>query len=59
MKLESNRLESMAIEKSGQRLFVNMTGINSIGVVDREKKTSGRSNLAGHRWQGQCPFAIR
>lgn len=39
MKLESNRLESMAIEKSSQRLFVNMTGINSIGVVDREKRT--------------------
>lgn len=38
MKLESNRLESMAIEKSGQRLFVNMTGINAIGVVDREKR---------------------
>jgi DNA-binding beta-propeller fold protein YncE len=39
MKLETNRLESMAIEKSGPRLFVNMTGINSIGVVDREKRT--------------------
>jgi len=38
MKLDSNRLESMAIEKSGPRLFVNMTGINSIGVVDREKR---------------------
>jgi DNA-binding beta-propeller fold protein YncE len=37
--LQTNRLESMAIEKSGQRLFVNMTGINSIGVVDREKRT--------------------
>jgi DNA-binding beta-propeller fold protein YncE len=36
--LETNRLESMAIEKSGPRLFVNMTGINSIGVVDREKR---------------------
>ncbi len=35
MKLESNRLESMALEKSGQRLFVNMTGVNSIGVVER------------------------
>jgi DNA-binding beta-propeller fold protein YncE len=39
MKLETNRLESMAIEKSGPRLFVNMTGINSIGVIDREKRT--------------------
>jgi DNA-binding beta-propeller fold protein YncE len=38
LKLETNRLESMAIEKSSQRLFVNMTGINSIGVVDREKR---------------------
>ncbi|HEY2645376.1 MAG TPA: YncE family protein, partial [Candidatus Acidoferrales bacterium] len=39
IKLDSNRLESMAIEKSGLRLFVNMTGINSIGVIDREKRT--------------------
>lgn len=38
MTLETNRLESMAIEKSSQRLFVNMTGTNSIGVVDREKR---------------------
>jgi DNA-binding beta-propeller fold protein YncE len=38
MTLETNRLESMAIEKSGPRLFVNMTGINAIGVVDREKR---------------------
>ena len=53
MKLDTNRLESMAIEKSGQRLFVNMTGINSIGVVDREKRavvqtwpvTAGKENV--------------
>jgi DNA-binding beta-propeller fold protein YncE len=53
MKMETNRLESMAIEKSSQRLFVNMTGINSIGVVDREKRavvqtwpvTSGKDNV--------------
>lgn len=53
MKLETNRLESMAIERSGPRLFVNMTGINSIGVVDREKRavvqtwpvTAGKDNV--------------
>ena len=53
IKLETNRLESMAIEKSSQRLFVNMTGINSIGVVDREKRavvqtwpvTAGKDNV--------------
>jgi DNA-binding beta-propeller fold protein YncE len=38
MKLDTNRLESMAIENSGQRLFVNMAGANEIGVVDREKR---------------------
>jgi DNA-binding beta-propeller fold protein YncE len=51
--LDTNRLESMAIEKSGPRLFVNMTGINSIGVVDREKRavvqtwpiTAGKDNV--------------
>src|ERR1700680_582066 len=37
VKMETNRLESMAIEKSGPRLLVNMTGINSIGVVERDK----------------------
>ena len=38
IKLDTNRLESMAIEKSGPRLFVNMTGTNEIGVLDREKR---------------------
>jgi len=38
IKLDTNRLESMALEKSGPRLFVNMTGANSIGVVDRQKR---------------------
>jgi DNA-binding beta-propeller fold protein YncE len=38
MKLDTNRLESMALEKSSQRLFVNMTTENKIGVVDREKR---------------------
>jgi DNA-binding beta-propeller fold protein YncE len=61
MTLETNRLESMAIEKSSQRLFVNMTGINSIGVVDREKRAvvatwpitagqeNGRCNMTNQR----------
>jgi YVTN family beta-propeller protein len=40
MKLDTNRLESMALEKSGPRLFVNMATANQIGVVDREKRAS-------------------
>ena len=53
LKLDTNRLESMAIEKSGPRLFVNMTGNNQIGVVDRNKRgvvqtwpiTAGQENV--------------
>src|ERR1700688_610528 len=53
MKLDTNRLESMALEKSGPRLFVNMTTANEIGVVDREKRvvvqtwpiTAGKENV--------------
>ncbi|MGH9681111.1 MAG: YncE family protein [Candidatus Acidiferrales bacterium] len=53
MKLPTNRLESMAIEKSSNRLFVNMTGINSVGVVNRETRavvatwpvTAGQQNV--------------
>jgi len=53
MKLDTNRLESMAIETSGSRLFVNMTGANEIGVVDRNKRavvatwpiTAGEQNV--------------
>jgi DNA-binding beta-propeller fold protein YncE len=38
IKIDSNRLEAMAVEKSGSRLFLNMTEKNSIGVIDREKQ---------------------
>jgi DNA-binding beta-propeller fold protein YncE len=53
IKLDTNRLESMVLEKSGGQLFVNMTGNNVIGVVDREKRavvqtwpiTAGKDNV--------------
>jgi DNA-binding beta-propeller fold protein YncE len=38
IKIDSNRLEAMAVEKSGSRLFLNMTEKNSIGVIDRAKQ---------------------
>jgi len=37
IKIESNRLEAMTLEKSGPRLFLNMTEKNAIGVIDRKK----------------------
>jgi DNA-binding beta-propeller fold protein YncE len=38
IKIDSNRLEAMAVEQSGPRLFLNMTEKNSIGVIDRTKQ---------------------
>jgi DNA-binding beta-propeller fold protein YncE len=37
IKIDSNRLEAMYVEKTGSRLFENMTEKNSIGVIDRKK----------------------
>jgi DNA-binding beta-propeller fold protein YncE len=37
IKIETNSVEALALEKSGPRLFVNITGLNSVGVFDREK----------------------
>jgi WD40 repeat protein len=38
IKIESNRLEAMVIEKSGPRLFLNATEKNAIAVIDRTKQ---------------------
>jgi DNA-binding beta-propeller fold protein YncE len=39
MKIDSNDVEGMAIEKSGPRLYVVIRGNNSVEVFDRAKKT--------------------
>jgi DNA-binding beta-propeller fold protein YncE len=39
IKIDSNRLEAMVIEKSGPRLFLNATEKNAIAVIDRKKQT--------------------
>jgi DNA-binding beta-propeller fold protein YncE len=38
IKVDSERLEAMALEKSGSRLFVNVTALNKVAVVDRESR---------------------
>lgn len=37
LKLSSNHLESMALEDSGPRLWINVTDQNQVWVIDREK----------------------
>jgi DNA-binding beta-propeller fold protein YncE len=39
IKIDSDAVEALALEKSGTRLFVNMTGKDAVAVVDREKHT--------------------
>src|SRR6202790_4380113 len=38
IKIDSDAVEALALEKSGPRLFVNMTGKDAVSVVDREKQ---------------------
>jgi DNA-binding beta-propeller fold protein YncE len=37
IKVNSDRVEAVALEKSGPRLFCNITGKNTVGVTDRSK----------------------
>ena len=37
IKIDSNRVEALVLEESGSRLFCNITGQNTVGVVDRKK----------------------
>ena len=39
IKVDSNDVEGMAIEKSGPRMFVDIRGNNSVEVFDRDKRT--------------------
>ena len=39
LKIDSNDVEGMAMEKSGPRMFVNIRGNNSVEVFDRAKRT--------------------
>ncbi len=37
IKIDSNHVEALVLEKSGPRLFMNITGKNAVGVMDRNK----------------------
>jgi DNA-binding beta-propeller fold protein YncE len=39
IKIDSDSMEALALEKSGPRMFVNITGKDAVGVIDREKRT--------------------
>jgi YVTN family beta-propeller protein len=37
IKINSNHVEAIVLEKSGPRMFLNITGQNAVGVMDRNK----------------------
>ena len=37
IKIDSNHVEALVLEKSGPRMFMNITGKNAVGVMDRNK----------------------
>jgi DNA-binding beta-propeller fold protein YncE len=37
IKIDSNHVEAIVLEKSGSRMFLNITGLNAVGVLDRNK----------------------
>ena len=37
IKIDSNHVETIVLEKSGPRIFCNITGKNAVGVLDRNK----------------------
>jgi DNA-binding beta-propeller fold protein YncE len=39
IKINSNHVEAIVLEKSGTRLFCNITGLNAVGVMDRDKSS--------------------
>src|SRR5258708_12137976 len=39
IRINSNHVEAIVLEKSGPRMFCNITGQNVVGVLDRSKST--------------------
>jgi DNA-binding beta-propeller fold protein YncE len=58
IKVDADHIEAMALEKSGPRLFVNLTSKNAVGVIDREKRTmiATWSNAEAGRANGPMAF---
>lgn len=39
IKINSDQVEALALEKSGPRMFINMTGLDAVGVMDRTQSS--------------------
>jgi DNA-binding beta-propeller fold protein YncE len=58
IKIDADRVEAMALEKSGPRLFVNLTSKNAIAVIDREKRAVIETWSIADVGRGNAPMAF-
>lgn len=57
IRIDANRVEAMAIERMGSRLFANITASNAVGVIDREKRALLASWPISSEAQENVPLA--
>ncbi len=58
MKIDSDHLEALAIETSGPRMYVSITGHDAIGVIDRESSTLKETWSVADQGGQNTPLAL-
>jgi DNA-binding beta-propeller fold protein YncE len=58
IKIDTDSVEALAFETSGPRLFANLTGLNAVGVFDREKRTLLATWSIAEEAQHNVPLAL-
>lgn len=58
IRVDSDHIESMALEQSGPLMFVNMFSKNAVAVIDREKRVVVATWPIGNEAQGNGPMAF-
>jgi len=58
IKVDTNRVEALALEKLGPRFFANLTGENSVGVFDRNEDTLLTTWSVAEAGQENVPLAF-
>jgi len=58
MKIDSDHLEALALEKSSPRMYVSITGHDAIGVIDRKTSTLQETWSIANQGSQNTPLAL-
>jgi len=58
IKIDSDVVEAMTFEKSGPRMFANLTAKSAVGVIDREKQAVIATWSIGQAYKGNAAMAF-